>query len=127
MTEVLWLHERLLETTGGTSGLRDLGRIEAAIAQPKATFDGDDLYPDVLSKAATLCYGLVAGRGFVDGNKRVGHASMQLFLMFNGIDIEADVGDQERTILGVAAGTLSRGDLLTWIRDHTCAFTMVHG
>ena len=81
LAEVMWIHDRLIATSGGTAGLRDLGQVEAALARPRATFDGADLYPDLIAKAGALCFGLVKGHAFVDGNKRVGHAAMELFLL----------------------------------------------
>ena len=118
LTEVIWLHDRILSTSGGTHGLRDLRQLEAALAQPRATFDSEDLYPDLPSKATALCFGLVRGHAFVDGNKRIGHAAMELFLLLNGSRLEASLDDQERTILELAAGSLSREQLDTWIRAH---------
>ena len=119
LTEVIWLHDRLIQTSGGTSGIRDLGQVDAAVAQPRATFDGADLYPDLIAKAATLCFGLVRGHGFVDGNKRIGHAAMELFLALNGVSLDADVDDHEQIILTVAGGTASRDQLEAWVRAHT--------
>ena len=119
LTEVIWLHDRLIQTSGGTSGIRDLGQVDAAVAQPRATFDGADLYPDLIAKAATLCFGLVRGHGFVDGNKRIGHAAMELFLALNGVSLDADVDDHEQIILTVADGTASRDQLEAWVRAHT--------
>ncbi|MBK8999534.1 MAG: type II toxin-antitoxin system death-on-curing family toxin [Myxococcales bacterium] len=119
LAEVIWLHDRLIQTSGGTSGIRDLGQVEAAVAQPRATFDGADLYPDHIAKAATLCFGLVRGHGFVDGNKRIGHAAMELFLALNGVSLDADVDDHEQIILTVADGTASRDELEAWVRAHT--------
>ena len=77
--EVVDLHRRLLHATGGASGIRDFGALESAIAQPKATFGGVDLYPTLVEKAAALAFSLVQGHPFVDGNKRVGHAAMEIF------------------------------------------------
>src|SRR5947209_5321138 len=71
--EVVELHRRLLQATGGAPGIRDFGALESAVAQPKATFGGSDLYPPLAEKAAALCLALVQGHPFVDGNKRVGH------------------------------------------------------
>lgn len=119
LAEVMWLHDRLIATSGGTPGLRDLRQVEAALAQPRATFDGADLYPDLVAKAAALCIGLVRGHAFVDGNKRIGHAVMELFLLLNGARLVADVDDQEKLILDLAAGSLSREQLEVWIRSHT--------
>ena len=116
--EVVELHRRLLEATGGTSGIRDFGALESAIAQPKATFEGVDLYPRLVEKAAALGFSLVQGHAFVDGNKRVGHATMETFLILNGSEIDAPVDDQERLILDLAAGRIGRSHLVDWLRQH---------
>ena len=116
--EVVELHRRLLETTGGASGIRDFGALESAIAQPKATFGGVDLYPTLVEKAAALDFSLVQGHAFVDGNKRVGHAAMETFLILNGSEIDAPVDDQERLILDLAAGRIGRSHLVDWLRQH---------
>src|SRR3989442_12071454 len=59
--EVAELHRRLLQATGGAPGIRDFGALESAVAQPKATFGGSDLYPTLPEKAAALCLALVQG------------------------------------------------------------------
>src|SRR5215203_1825227 len=109
--EVVDLHQRLLAVTGGASGIRVLGLLESALAQPKATFDGVDLHPTLVDKAAALGFALVANHPFVDGNKRVGHAAMEVFLVLNGGEIDASVDEQERVMLDVAAGRVDRREL----------------
>ncbi len=116
--EVVELHRRLLTVTGGASGIRDLGLLESALAQPKATFDGVDLHPTLVEKAAALGFALVANHPFVDGNKRVGHAAMEVFLVLNGCEIDASTDEQERLILGVAAGEVDRQELVLWLKDY---------
>jgi len=116
--EVVELHRRLLEATGGASGIRDFGALESAIAQPKATFGGVDLYPTLVEKAAALGFSLVQGHAFLDGNKRVGHAAMETFLILNGTEIDAPVDDQERLMLDLAAGRIGRNHLVDWLRQH---------
>ena len=118
LAEVVELHRRLLEATGGAAGIRDLGALESALAQPKMTFAGVDLYPTLVEKAAALCFSLVANHPFVDGNKRVGHAAMETFLVLNGAEIDAELGDQERVMLDLAAGHIDRHQLLAWLREH---------
>ena len=93
--------------------------LDSALAQPRATFDGRDLHPTILDKAAALCASLVQNHPFVDGNKRVGHAAMATFLLLNGLDIAATIDAQERLILDLASGTARREDLATWLREHT--------
>ena len=116
--EVVELHRRLLQATGGASGIRDFGALESAVAQPKATFGDVDLYPTLVEKAAALCFSLVQGQPFVDGNKRVGHAAMDTFLVLNGTEIDAPVDDQERLMLDLAAGRIGRSQLTDWLRQH---------
>jgi len=121
--EVVELHRRLLLATGGTLGVRDFGALESAIAQPKATFGGVDLYPTLVEKAAVLGFTLVQDHPFVDGNKRAGHAAMETFLVLNGAEIEASVDDQERLMLDLASGRIERAHLTEWLRQHLRSLT----
>ncbi len=119
LAEVLDLHSRLLAMSGGALGVRDLGAAESAVSRPHATFAGEELYPDLVAKAAALCHSLVMNHPFVDGNKRVGHAAMETFLLLNGHEIDCDVDEQERIMLGLAAGNLSCDVFTEWLRAHT--------
>jgi death-on-curing protein len=116
--EVVELHGRVLQVGGGVPGIRDLGALDSALAQPRATFDGVDLYPTLVEKTAALCFSLVQNHPFVDGNKRVGHAAMETFLVLNGAEIAAAVDDQERLMLDLAAGRIDRSQLTDWLRHH---------
>ena len=89
LDRILALHNHIIQTSGGSAGVRDLGGLESAIAQPHMTFGGQDLYPTVIEKAAALCFSLIQNHPFVDGNKRVGHAAMASILAFNGYRIDA--------------------------------------
>ena len=81
---------------------------ESAINQPRLTFNQKDLYPDILTKAAALCFFFILKRPFVDGNKIIGHAEMETFLILNGCEIEASIDEQEKIILDLASGRLGR-------------------
>ena len=116
--ELLALHERIAEQSGGGFGVRDLGLLESALAQPRQSFDGADLYPSLVEKAAALGFSLIGNHPFVDGNKRIGHAAMEIFLVLNGYEIDADVDEQERLVLAVAAGEMTRARLTDWLQDH---------
>lgn len=113
--EVVDLHRRVIEQSGGAPGVRDLGLLQSALAQPAATFAGADLHAGVTQKAAALGFAIVANHAFVDGNKRVGHAAMEVFLLLNGLEITAPVDEQERIVLGVASGEISRDALARWL------------
>ncbi len=120
--EVVELHRRLLQATGGAFGIRDFGALESAVAQPKATFGGVDLYPTLVENAAALCLALVEGHPFVDGNKdgnkRVGHAAMETFLVLNAAEVDAPIDAQECLMLDLAAGRLDRTQLTDWLRQN---------
>jgi death-on-curing protein len=115
--EVVALQQRIIAATGGAAGIRDLGTLESAVAQPRASFGGEDLYPGVIEKAAALGFSLVMGHPFLDGNKRTGHAAMETFLVLNGYEVSAPVDEQERVMLQLAAGDLLRDDFVEWVRS----------
>ena len=118
LPEVLEIHQEIIASSGGASGIRDIRALESAVNQPRITFDKTDLYADSISKAAALCFSLVMNHPFVDGNKRVGHAAMETFLILNGYEIDSGVDDQERIILDLASGKLTREVFTNWLRDH---------
>lgn len=118
LQEVISLHSLLIAQSDGSSGLRDRGALESAVAQPEASFGGQELYPDLATKAAALGHSLIQNHPFVDGNKRVGHATMEVFLLLNGHEIDAPVDDQEKIIIDVASGKVSRIELSQWISKH---------
>ena len=113
--EVSALHSMIIATSGGSTGFRDRGVLESAVAQPQMTFGGVDLYITIARKAAALGHSLISNHPFIDGNKRVGHAAMEVMLVLNGYDIVATVDEQERVILAVASGTMSREEFTSWI------------
>jgi death-on-curing protein len=118
LEEVLELHRLALEQSGGLGGVRDLGGLDSALAQPQMAFGGQDLYPSLAEKAAALGFSLVCNHPFVDGNKRVGHAAMETFLVLNGWELVAGVDEQEQVILRLAAGTLERDEFTAWVQSH---------
>ena len=123
LREVLILHERVAVVSGGGVGVRDLGLLESAVAQPRQTFGGADLYPSIVEKAVALGFSLISNHPFVDGNKRVGHAALEVFLLLNGFELDAPVDDQERIVLGVASGEMTREEFARWVDAHACDAT----
>ncbi len=116
--EALELHRLVVDQSGGGSGVRDPGALDSAVAQPRMTFGGDDLYPTIVEKAAALGFSLVMNHPFVDGNKRIGHAAMETFLVLHGYEIVASVDEQERVVLELAAGHLERETFTDWLGAH---------
>ena len=113
---MLELHRQVLVATGGLSGVRDLGGLESALAQPRQSFGGADLYPDLPAKAGALGFSLISNHCFLDGNKRIGHAAMEAMLLLNQHELHASVDDAEDMVLQVAGSKASREALIEWLR-----------
>ena len=116
--QVVKLHSSLIEQTGGIDGVSDKKILDSALKVPFQTFEGNNLYPDILDKASQLCYSLIANHPFVDGNKRIGVHLTLLFLKLN--TIELDYSQQELIDFGfrVASGKMSKNDIKEWIIEH---------
>lgn len=115
LDEVLRIHEALLEAFGGAPGVRDLGLIESALLRPQTGY-----YADVIEEAAALWESLAMNHGFVDGNKRVAFASLDLFLGLNGIAITANNAEIEVFIYGhLESGTFRKDVLEHWLHGNT--------
>lgn len=112
------LHERLIETTGGSQGVRDEGMLESALYNPFQSFGGEELYPSIQAKAVQLCYGLVKNHAMVDGNKRIGTHVMLVFLALNGYELTYSQQELSDTILALASGKIGAQELLQWIIRH---------
>ena len=119
LEQVLELHRLLTRRFGGAAGLRDRGALEAAVARPRMTFGGEDLYPDVQAKAAAMLQSLVMNHPFVDGNKRTGVATAELFISLNHTDLTAEDDEFVDVTLAVARGEVSAEALAIWLRQRT--------
>jgi len=72
-----------------------------------------------MKKLQLYVYSLVQNHPFLDGNKRVGHAAMETFLLLNGYEIISDTAEQEALILNLASGKINREFLTVWLKSHT--------
>jgi death-on-curing protein len=117
--QILFLHARIVEATGGSHGVRDVGLLESAVARPQASFGGEDLYPDLWLKTAALAESLIGNHPFLDGNKRTGVASAGLFLVRNGFRLTATNEELEALAVEVAEKQMSLEDLARWWEVHS--------
>lgn len=118
--QVLFIHARLIDETGGSHGLRDLGLLESAVMRPRATFGGSDLYPDLFSKAAALLHSIIRNHAFVDGNKRTGIVATGIFLLQNQYRLVADQDELEAFTLSVVTVSSDEFETIrTWLKKHS--------
>ena len=114
--QVIKLHQALIEASGGSSGIRDVGMLDSALKTPLQTFDENELFPSVLDKAVRLAFGLIKNHPFIDGNKRIGTHVMLIFLALNNIMLSYKDEELIDIILKVASGKANENDLYTWIK-----------
>lgn len=118
-TDVLNLHSRVVAASGGADGLRDNDVLASAIGRPFQTFDGQDLYPTLLEKAAALIESIVVNHPFIDGNKRTGYTVMRTFLRINGYDIFASEDMKYNFVIAIASGEMRYEEILIWLQENT--------
>lgn len=121
LAQVVELHQELVEDFGGRQGIRDRAGLEAAVARPSMTFGGEDLYPDLPSKAAALFHSLTLNHPFFDGNERIAAAAAELMLDVNGAALEAGDEAFEAVTLATARGEMSAEALAIWFRQRSRA------
>ena len=117
--QILFIHARLIDETGGGHGVRDLGLLQSATAHPQVVFDGKDLYPDLFTKAAALSESLINNHPFLDGNKRTGIASAGLFLRINGVDLTASNKLLLQFTLNIAKSLHNVDSITEWLRENS--------
>ena len=116
--DIIRLHSELINTYGGTHGVRDDALFDSAMAAPFQSFGGVDFYPSIEEKAARLGYGLAANHPFHDGNKRIGAHAMLIFLDINGIALNCSSKELSDIFLSIASGNTEESELLDWINSH---------
>ncbi len=85
--DVLLTHTQMIELYGGSPGVRDLGMLQSALAQPCAAFGGQYLHEDLFAMAAAYIFHIAMNHPFIDGNKRAALAAALTFLDLNGIQL----------------------------------------
>ena len=117
--QVLFIHARLINETGGRHGIHDLGMLLSALARPQATFDGKELYPDLFSKAAALMESLAQNHPFLDGNKRTGITATAMFLQINGYKLTTSNAELEKFTFSVVLEHLPTKEIAAWFKQNT--------
>jgi len=113
----LALPERLLAEFGGSSGVRDRGLLDSALARPENLLAYGK--PSVFELAAAYAFGLVKNHPFIDGNKRTGFATAVLFLELNRQRVQASEADAVIQTLALAAGATDEAAYAAWLKANT--------
>ncbi|MBL0183924.1 MAG: type II toxin-antitoxin system death-on-curing family toxin [Chitinophagaceae bacterium] len=116
--EVEEFHQILIEAFGGSNGIRDMSALESALARPFQTFDDNELHPTPIHKAAALIESILINHPFVDGNKRTGYVLMRIYLISNGLDIQASQEEKYDFVINIASGLTKFESILEWLTKH---------
>ena len=115
LSEAILIQDVLIDKYGGSRGIRDRSLLESALSRPFQTFDGKDLYIDVIQKSAALIESIIKNHPFVDGNKRIGYVLMRLWLLQNGFDVKATQEEKYLFVIGIASGKSDLADISKWL------------
>lgn len=118
LEHLLELHALAVHETGGSSGLRDLGRLDAAIASQVQAVFGEELYKTLFEKSAAVIRGIIGGHPFVDGNKRTAMLAGLTFLDVNGQKFTAEKGELEDFAVKIATDHLDVPAIAAWLESH---------
>jgi len=118
LDDIIESHQNQIDTYGGSHGIRDIGLLESAIAQPEASFGGQYLHADIFEMAAAYIYHLVMNHPFVDGNKRVGLEAALIFLEINNENFKASDEELVDLVLKTTAGQVGKREIAEFFRSH---------
>ena len=118
VSEIHELYKKLMFATGNSPGIRDVNLLESAVFGCYQTFDGIELYPTIIEKAARMAYAVCKNHPFIDGNKRAAVTTMLVMLRLNSILLSYT--QQELICLGIniANGSIGYNDIVDWINNH---------
>ena len=116
--DVLGLHQRQIDRYGGTTGIRDLGLLQSAVALPSASFDGAWLHGTVEEMAGAYLFHLCQNHPFLDGNKRTAAMAMIAFLLLNDVRPTFSEDELVELTLGVASGERTKAEVAMAIAAH---------
>lgn len=111
---MLAIHELLLSEHGGAPGHRDLGLLDAALANPRNRFAYEGA--DVIRLAAAYAHALTQNHPFADGNKRVALTVAGVFMELNGFRLEASEQDAAQATRALSSRAMSEAEFEHWLR-----------
>jgi death-on-curing protein len=117
-SQIVELHDTFLKEYGGLEGIRDGDILNSVVEMPKSSFGGEELYPSIFEKACVYLFHIARGHPFFDGNKRTAAATL-IFLRGNAVFLDYDVGDFADFVTEVASGERSKGEVLSFLRQHS--------
>jgi death-on-curing protein len=117
--EIVLIHDKIVAATGGSLGVREPGLLVSIANKPQTCFGDMDLYPDIVTKAASLYEALCNYHVFIDGNKRAAAITMYRFLTINGYDLTATNKQLEDYTVYIATKNPEIESVAAWLKKHS--------
>jgi len=119
LDEVIEIHWDMIERYGGSTGIRDMGLLQSAVAMPRAGFGSEFLHVDLFEMAAAYLFHIIQNHPFIDGNKRVGTAAAMVFLELNGVEVKVSNALLAATVLDLAQGKIAKATIAEFLKTHS--------
>lgn len=113
------IHALIIDETGGSHGVRDVGLLASLTERPKAKFGGKEQYRGVFNKAAVYLDSLARYHVFIDGNKRTAIAASARFLFLNGYELIATNREVEKFVLKATIEKLDIATVAKWFKANS--------
>lgn len=117
--EIIFIHDYILENSGGLAGVRDKGLLESAINKPLTHVFGFERHESIFEKAAALLEAIALFHPFTDGNKRTAMAAAGFFLHVNGYTVTFSNKEYEEFMLYVVGKKPALDVISNWLEAHT--------
>ena len=118
LSQIIKIHQDQIERYGGMPGIRDMKLLQSAVTMPAAGFGNSYFHDDLFEMASAYLFHIVKNHPFIDGNKRTGAVAAVVFLIMNGIEVDADEQSFEDLVLSVAYGKLTKAAIADFFRKN---------
>jgi death on curing protein len=115
--DVLDLHADQLAAYGGTTGVRDIQALDAAVETARKSVDRRFIHEDVFAMAAAYAFHIADSRSLLDGNNGAALNAALVFLLINGWLVPDPKGRLYDAMLAIAARTLDKPGLAKLFKE----------
>lgn len=116
-SEVMLIHQQMIDRYGGSHGVRDHSLLESALAGPRNHFAYGET--DLFILAVNYVNGICLNHPFIDGNKRTGFTVGMVFLEINGVSVSAESQVAADNVIGLIQRTVTVESFADWLRDNS--------
>ena len=117
--EAYTIHQIIIKRAKTKASVRDFSLLHSAVERPKASYGGEDLYPNIYTKATALLESLCRNHPFTDGNKRTAWTVTHRFMWINGYHLKAKTKDAVGFMLYIDNQKPSTKEIASWLKKNS--------